>query len=137
MADLSADFDLGEYSSRSILESVEYTQAITDADVGKPLKVVGTNSVGQLKVAKQTGETRPTFIIIKGGAGKVGDIKAVLFKGDVKAVIGGAVDTGHGLTAKDGKIVRIGTSGAYSEEVGFLRANSTTADGDTALVCWG
>lgn len=136
MTDLSPDFNLGEYSSRSVLESVEYTQAITDADIGKPLKVVGTNSAGQLKVAKQTGETRPTFIIIKGGAGKVGDIKTVLFKGDIKAKIGSAVGAGFGLTAKDGKIVVLSTGSSYTEEMGFLRT-ATAADGDTALVCWG
>ena len=58
------------------------------------------------------------------------------FKGSIKVKIGGTIPAGSGFTAKDGKIVKIGTSGAYSE-VGFLRANSTTADGDTALVCWG
>ena len=136
MADLSSDFELGEYSSRSVLESVEYTETIATTDVGTPLKITGVNSAGQLKVAKHTGTVRPAFIVIKGGEGKSGDIKAVLFHGDVKAKIGGTITAGDGITAKGGKIVTQSDNNAYPRERGFLRTGDA-ADGDTALICWG
>ena len=136
MADKSPNFALGEYSSRSVLESVEYTEAITSADIGTCLKITGVNDAGQMKVAKHTTTVRPAYIIPKGAEGKAGDIRAVLFRGDIKVNVGAGIGVGIAITANAGKIVKHDAGTKYDVDVcGFTRVEFDAA-GDTGLICF-
>ena len=130
MAELAADWKLGEViddGEPAVFDTVEYTDTVIPGD---GLKVVGVTDDGDLKTAKQDGANMPRYICTRGGDS--GDVREVLSRGTVKITFGSATTPGESGKMKANKIVANGEAG--SSGVCCIVVSDAAADEDTGLI---
>ena len=134
MANISENWDVGEYSHKAVLEEVELGGSGVTYAPGDVLKFTGVNAAGQMIAQKITAVDQPRAVVAKGQGGSSGEIKACVVSGDVVLKVGGAIPAGEGIAVLAGKIVKVSTGNSVNP-CGFARG-ATTADGDTVLCCF-
>ncbi len=137
MTDVSKalEWDVGEYSHNAKLEEVELGGTGVTYEPGDVVKFNGINSAGQMIAVKITGTDTPRGVVAKGQGGTSGEIKAIVCDGDVVAKVGGVIAAGEGLSTAGGKLVKDSAGSSSAGTFGFARG-TTTADGDTVLICF-